>query len=152
MKNAETLKSEMLKLELRPHEAEAIRNKFDAPRLRVFERVIDPRLKARREDGGSKMEDGITDADVLADAKGIVARALARGAAKIVPEAKGKTRADHAERKTTRKWSAAQRARRSKVFKQQYATGERKPVSFYVKHQTPSVEHQTSNTKHQAPI
>lgn len=100
-----------MSIELRPHEAEAILNKFDAPRVRVFERVISADLKVK--DPLATVEDSLTEAEVLRDAKGIVARALARGAAKIVPVVIAR---DY-EHKTKRRWTDKQRAARSEMMR-----------------------------------
>jgi hypothetical protein len=98
-------------IELRPHQVEAVLNKFPIGPVRVFQKVVDPKLKVRSPESEVRSpEDSITASEVLRDAKGIVARALARGAAKITFHAPVKTGRDH-EHKTGRRWTDKQRAR-----------------------------------------
>lgn len=130
-------------IELRPHQVESVLNKFDAPRVRVFERVISPELK-KNEDGGSRVEDGITAAEILRDAKGIVARALARGAAKIVPDHNGNNTRNYAH-KTGRRWTKKQRAGRSRMLKKDFRAGKRETPNQYAAMKTPDCGLQTAD-------
>ena len=104
-------------IELRPYQVEAILNKMDAPRVRVFERVISPELKVKNAENGEMLADcGISAAEVLRDSKGIVARALARGAAKILPARNANNTRNYAH-KTERRWTKKQRAARSETMR-----------------------------------